>query len=269
MYPVTTQEEILIISAITKKPIEKLYTEKEIKLSAVQQKKFKQLRDKLKRGWPLAYLTGSRWFYRHEFEVNPDVLIPRPETEILVERALEYAKQSKPNLIADIGTGSGAIIISLYAELKDSEAKFFATDISSKALGTAKKNSKKIIKSKKIGFIRGNLAAPILPEIGKSKNVLICANLPYLAKKQLHEPSIKHEPGLALDGGKESTTKIENLLKQLSKQNLRKYCILLEIDPNQTKDILKFTKNYFPDCEAEVFKDLAGLDRIVELRGNL
>ena len=259
-------QEMLVLASILKISKEKVAVNKTISLTPAKAKKFNELQRKLKNGWPLAYATGARWFYNHEFIVTPDVLIPRPETEILLEEALQYAKDTKPDLICDIGTGSGAIIISLRAEMNKSKSQFTAVDISTKALHIAKKNTTRILKNNRsIKFIKGHLAQPLKLAIQSSQNVLICANLPYLSKAQLKEPSIKREPKLALDGGLTSTSKIERLLKQLSKSNLKQYCILLEIDPSQASKLSNISSDYFPTAKVQTLHDLSGLPRIIKL----
>ncbi len=235
----------------------------EIKLSRAKQTKFEKAKARLKRGEPLAYILGYRWFYGQKFAVNKNVLIPRPDTELLADLAIASAKKIKPQIIADIGTGSGAIIISLKNALRKADAKFFGADISQKALSTAKQNASRL-KQKGIIFKRGNLAAPVL-SMFKNKTVLVCANLPYLSAEQMKEPSIKFEPKLALYGGKNSAAKIEELLAQLNGCAFKHAEIFLEIDPSQPEKIKKAAKKLFKSPIIKIHSDLAGRNRVVQI----
>ena len=252
-------EEILL-SAITGKSREFLIAHPEIKMTKSQLLKLSAGRKKLRAGYPLAYLLGYKWFFGTKFAVNKSVLIPRPETELLVEKALAAAKKLQPKMIIDVGTGSGAIIVSLRKNLKS--GKFYGTDISVAALKVAKANAKKL----KIKFLRGNLLTPLFKTLQKNpKNILICANLPYLSKTELREPSIKHEPKLALYAGTKSTDKIVGLLQQIKKLRLSQSQIFLEIGYSQASEIKKLAKKYLPAARLKIYKDLSGFDRLVQI----
>jgi release factor glutamine methyltransferase len=147
----------LLLTKILKKPKEYLFEYPEKNLTNSQLKKFKKLFNKRAKGEPVAYLLSHKEFYNLDFKVNKNVLIPRPETEILVEEVLIYIKKNKTHLIFEIGVGSGAIIISLAKQIKKTE--FFATDISLKALNIAKQNAK--FHKTKIKFFKGDLLEPI------------------------------------------------------------------------------------------------------------
>lgn len=278
------QEEELLLSAVLNKPREYLIAHPELKLTYAQAKKFSLMKRKLASGWPLAYILEYKWFYGYKFYVDPNVLIPRPETEMIVEKAINDIKsfaadKSKKIIIADIGTGSGAIIISFAKEIislkLEKKTNFYATDISAKALAIAQKNAKNILgRSTKINFMRGNLAQPLLkeiliPKIGKESSLIITANLPYLTKKELNEKSIRKEPKLALYGGsaknKKGFDKIESLIKQLAQANLKSAKIFLEINYNQEKIAKKVIKEKFPKSKVKTLKDLSGFYRIVEV----
>lgn len=257
-------EEEIVLAEILNKPKEFLITHPFIKLSAAQEKKFEKMRKELKSGVPLAYVIGYKWFFGNKFVVNKNVLIPRPETEQLVELALHSAKTINPKIILDIGTGPGTIIISIAKALHDSKANFTAADISTQALETAKKNQKALLKKTRIKFVKSDL----LKSFGKLKNsanVLITANLPYLSKKELSEPSIKKEPKLALLGGKNSHNLIEKLIIQISRLNLKNSAILLEINYNQGKILQKIIKKHLPQADVKLHKDFSKYDRIIEI----
>lgn len=262
-------EEEILLSGILRKPREFLIAHlPELRLSPKQKLEFAAKKQGLARGLPLAYLQGFRWFYGRKFTVKPGVLIPRPETELLVERALELAKLLPAKKLIDVGTGSGAIIISLRKELSSPQShrpSFHATDISAEALKVARQNAKSQ-KASGIKFQRGNLLAPLQRTLKNAQNVLICANLPYLSKKELREPSIKHEPRLALyGGGAIGLAKIEQLLRQISKLNLKNSAVLLEINYNQAQKIKKLAEKLLPQAHFQIHKDLNNLDRIIQI----
>jgi len=196
----------LLLALALKKSREFLFTYPEQKLTYLQRKKLEKLIKKRADQTPLSYLTGFKEFYGLSFIVSPKVLVPRPLTEELVERALEELKslkkgQNRPLKVAEIGTGSGCLIISLIKELQKTEDltafEFYATDISKAALKVAKKNAKKHEADNYITFLKGDLLKPL-----KNKKLdLILANLPYLTKEDVaKEGSIKKEPEGALIG---------------------------------------------------------------------
>jgi release factor glutamine methyltransferase len=262
----TTEDEILL-SAILNKSREFLVVHPNAKLNSKQKQEFLEKQKLLKKGLPLAYVLGFKWFYESKFRVNPNVLIPRPETEELVDLAKKYAISNKSEYICDIGTGSGAIIISLRKSLRKNKAQFIAIDISEKALKIAKENAKIISKKLTIKFIKGNLLAPLKKRLAKKENVLIIANLPYLSKKEIvKEPSIRYEPRLALYGGRNDIDLIAKLIKQIVGLNLRNSKILLEINYNQSKKINAFVRKNLPNALTKTHKDLRGFDRIFEIK---
>ncbi len=255
-----SQAEELILAALLNKPVEHIIAHPDLKLAPDQARKFLQMKRQLAQGLPLAYILGYRWFYGYRFLINKNVLIPRPETEQLVDLAAQLTRKYNHTIIADIGTGSGAIIIALKKTLSKSTAQFYAVDLSDKALMTAKLNAKNL--KTRINFIQGNLASPLLKKL-QGKNILITANLPYLSAKELREPSIKHEPKLALYGGKKAHLKIELLLKQLAQAKFKRADILLEINYNQAKTIKNLAKKYLPNARVTVYKDLNSLERVI------
>jgi release factor glutamine methyltransferase len=204
-------------------------------------------------GEPLAYITGIREFYGLEFAVNPSVLIPRPETEHLVEKALELARQVPSPIIADIGTGSGAIAVSLTVNLP--HARIYATDISPEALDVARLNALRQGVGGRITFLVGDLAAP-LPE---PVDILI-ANLPYVKSSDC--ASIP-EPHLALDGGEDGLDVIERLCAGLEGKLKLGGWVLLEIGQGQEEAVKSMLKAALPSAQIETIKDLAGIERVV------
>jgi len=200
-------------------------------------------------GWSSAVLLGVKEFYGLEFNVNKDVLVPRPETEILVDIILEYLKSKPEALVMDIGTGSGAIITALYNNLKDKRHLFYASDKSNKALIVAKSNAKKY--ETEIGFLNGDLLKPYLPILKrtKPKNIVIAANLPYLKPSEMTEPSIKKEPKSALLSGSDGLWHYKRLFHQLHYVTNANIFLICEINPEQATQIEKLAETSFSSAK--------------------
>jgi len=236
-----------------------LYSHLEDTLNHVQEKALKQALERRLRGEPSSYITGHHEFYGLDFIINHNVLIPRPETELLVEKIIEAVKKYKINTIADIGTGSGAIAVSLAVNLPG--AKVYATDISSKALEVAEQNCKKHNVDDRIVLLHGNLLEPLI------KNVdIVTANLPYVRKSDLQaQKELSYEPREALDGGRDGLDVIRNFCKQAGeKRNLFK-SLFLEIGMGQSKQVIAVLSEIYPEGSIEVYRDMAGIERIVSL----
>ncbi|MFH0969650.1 MAG: peptide chain release factor N(5)-glutamine methyltransferase [Patescibacteria group bacterium] len=233
---------------------------------------------------PLAYILGKKEFYGLKFKVNKNTLIPRPETEMMVDLAtknLQLITNNKKLFIIDIGTGSGNIIIAIAKQLQNLELRiknleFIGIDISKKALQIAKQNAKTHKVDKKIKFIHGNLLEPFIKKLKiknkKSKNIII-ANLPYGWSAWKNNSSaetigIKFEPSIALFTGKKGLELYEKLLMHLLqfKKNNQNILALLEIDPRQSAGIKKMIKKYFPKAKITFYKDLSGKWRLCELK---
>jgi release factor glutamine methyltransferase len=209
----------------------------------------------------------GRWeFFNLEFEVTPDVLIPRPETELLVERAIAWLKASaRPRRklrVLDVGTGSGCIAISLAANIPGIEV--VATDISSQALSVARRNAQRLLPSSLVTFVEADL----FPEsANQQKYNLVVANLPYIPGSVLKNlPVARHEPGLALDGGADGLDLIRRLLKMAPGYIEDDGLLLLEIEASQGEKITSLAKENFPGAAITLLPDLSGKDRLVEIR---
>lgn len=270
----------VLLSFVLNKSKEYLLAHPEKQLPAAQEKKFRQMVIRRSHGEPIAYLTGHKEFYGLDFLVNKSVLIPRPETELLVEETIKRIRNQELGIreratLIDVGTGSGCIPIAIAKNTPDKNLKIMAIDISPAALRVARQNAKK--NHVKIKFYRGNLLSPIIHNSSfliPNSSYIITANLPYLTKKQMAEPSIKHEPRAALYGGQDGLEYYENLLNQISQFGAqvfecssaclpaRQVQVILEIDPSQTSKIKKLIKKYLPLRQIEIKKDLAGLDRL-------
>lgn len=270
---ISSLEKELILTHILQKSREYVLMYPEINLNRAQKAKFGKLVKRRMNNEPLAYILGHKEFYGLDFKVNKNILIPRPETEQLVDEVLKL--NPKNTNIIDIGTGSGNIIITLAKYIK-SKNNYFAIDISGKALYIAKQNAKKYNLDKKIKFIHGNLLNPFIQNYkflpagrqGKIKNSIIVANLPYLSRKIYNSISsdIKNfEPKSALLSGTDGLYHYRKLFSQI--KSFRAMCntlqIYLEFSPEQKIKITRLIKKYFPKAFITFKKDLSGRWRIV------
>ena len=220
---------------------------------------------RLKKGEPLPYIIGHWEFFGLDFNVTKDVLIPRPETELLVEKAISWlTSRPEARSVADIGTGSGAIAISIAAHIPD--VKILATDISPAALQVAKSNAKKINVGNQIKFMECDLLPNSAFSLQPSAFDLICANLPYIPTETLHSlPIYGNEPTLALDGGADGLDLYRRLLKLTTDWLAPNGKILLEIESTQGMKALGIAYDSFNDMNIQLHQDLAGHNRILEI----
>jgi len=254
-----TLESELLLRHTLKIDRVRLYVESERELTSEQETTFWQLVDRRLKGEPTAYITGHREFYGLDFDVSPAVLIPRPETELLVEKALALAKSRAVSTIADIGTGCGAIAISLAKHIPD--VRIYATDISTEALRVARNNAEKHGVTGRITFLQGNLLEPLPEPVD-----LIIANLPYVRRSDITQKGpLSFEPRAALDGGEAGLDTIRELCRQVSGKLRPNGCLLLEIGQGQVKAVSDLLKSRFPAATIEVAPDLAGIERVVGL----
>ena len=215
---------------------------------------------------PMAYLLGYRDFFGRRFRVSKDVLIPRPETEHMVEEALTY--NSKKTLYIDIGTGSGAIAITLAAETGQPT---IATDISPQATRVARRNARPLGVESLVELKRGHLLDAIKPSyLSGFDTVVITANLPYLTPKLLTDSPVEvthYEPPLALISDQNDGLALyRELLGQFAERRNQfpaNTTILLEIDPRQKDLIEPMVRKILPDASITIKPDLAGHPRVV------
>lgn len=213
---------------------------------------------------PTAYILGFCEFYGINFYIDHRALIPRPETELLVEEAIEFSHRypvSKYLTIADVGTGSGVIAISLALAL--SQAKIYATDISFPALQVAEINCLHHRVDSQVRLLQGNLLEPLPHPVD-----IIVANLPYIKTSELEmlSPEITNfEPITALSGGKYGLDKIRLLLSQLPGHIQPEGCLLVEIGRGQDNAVVSLINSYFPQAILELFPDLGGINRVVKV----
>jgi release factor glutamine methyltransferase len=207
----------------------------------------------------LPYLLGHWEFYGLDFMVSPSALIPRPETELLVEQALAWLRQRpQRRLVADVGTGCGCIAVTLATHLPG--LRVIASDLSSAALELARANSRKLVVEQRISFVRCDLLAPF------DKFDLIAANLPYIPSAELESlPVARREPRLALDGGPDGLETIHRLLHQTLTRLAAGGLLLLEIEGSQGSAALALAQAAFPHTQVQLLADLAGQDRLIRL----
>ncbi len=255
----------LLLAHVLGKSREWVFAHPEAELTAEQHERFAALAEQAASGTPLPYLLGHWEFFGLDFIVTPDVLIPRPETELLVEKALQTSKSQNPNFqIVDVGTGSGIIAVALAVKLP--YAHVTATDISPAALVVAKANAEKHNVADRITFVKSDLLSSFITH--RSSFNIIAANLPYIPSADLDTLAVaKHEPRLALDGGPDGLSLIRRLLTDAPKVLAPGGTIMLEIEYRQG-EAAALAREAFPDARVEVHKDLAGLDRVVEIGVN-
>lgn len=252
------ESEILLMHTLRINRV-KLYTEIDSELTPRQYEDFSTLIQRRLKGEPSAYITGNREFYGLDFFISPDVLIPRPETELLVEKAIDMTKKRSYKTIVDVGTGSGIVAICLALNLPDTV--IYATDISASALEVASRNCQKHNVKDRITLLQGNLLEPLPEPID-----MIVANLPYVT--DIDVPKVNtagHEPDNALDGGKDGLEYIIAIVAQSVSKLLRGGSILLEVAQGQSQTTSRQLKGIYPYGDVEIFRDLAGIERVVSL----
>ena len=215
-------------------------------------------------GEPIAYLVGHREFMGHDFLVGPGVLVPRPETELLVDRALEMLDRiwpGQPVRVFDLCTGSGAIALSLALATDPARVRITASDISAQALAYAQANRAKLDLDDRVVLVRGDLL-----RWTRGPWDLILANPPYLRPDQIDgNQEIRTEPRLALDGGLDGIELIARMLEQASPIVQDTFGMLVELDPDHAAMVQALAIERFPGARVAIIPDLSGRDRIVSI----
>lgn len=216
-------------------------------------------------GKPLPYILGEWEFFGLSFEVSPAVLIPRPETELLVEKALAFLQSSPQKNVADVGAGSGAIAVSIAAHVP--AAQILATDISPAALNIAKRNAQRHKVQKQITFVECDLLPNLELRILNSKFDLLCANPPYIPTETLRAlPIYGQEPALALDGGADGLSVYRRLFEMAPQYLNPRAALLLEIESTLGAQTAALALQHFPNARVNLHPDLAGKDRLLEIQ---
>ena len=212
---------------------------------------------------PLAYITGTREFYRLEFRVTPDVLIPRPESELLVDAALDHMRQARIRSpqVADVGAGSGAVGIALAKHRRG--VSLICSDVSRDALLVARDNAQRLLKRPRASFVQGDLLTPLPGPFH-----CVVANLPYIPEERLDElePEVaEHEPRVALTPGTRGTELILRLITQLPSRLHPNGVAVLEVDPGQESAIADAARQMLPNAEITILNDISEQPRAVRI----
>lgn len=252
-------EADLLLAGVLKLPRVKLYSDWDRPLEPGEIQQYREAIVKRVQGWPLAYLTGKKSFLSWEFDVTPAVLIPRPETEILVETVVDLVKGRQDLCGVDVGTGSGIIAITLAKLLPGS--KWYAIDLSPEALAVAEANAAQLGVDQQICFLKGDLLGPLMAS-GESYDMVV-SNPPYVPSATIEtlQPEVRREPSVALDGGPDGLDIYRKLLPQ-AKELLTDDGICAVEHGWDQRDALE---NLFKDSGfiSKSISDLAGLDRII------
>jgi release factor glutamine methyltransferase len=232
-----------------------LFSNLDQELKQEQSEQLTNLLERRRSGEPSAYITGHREFYGLDFKVDKRVLIPRPETELLVEKTIDYSRKNNCSTIADIGTGSGCIAISLAINLR--EVTLYAVDYSLPALEAAEENIFDHNVEKRIKRVRGNLLEPLPEPVD-----IIVANLPYVKRQEIKS---QYEPKISLDGGIDGLDKIKELITQVPGKLKSNGMLIMEIGQGQAEEVKTILHKAFLEFIVESSKDLAGIERVVSL----
>ena len=256
----------VLLAHILDKPRTWVMAHPELTLTTKQQQELNDSLEQLERGESFPYVLGRWEFFGMEFDITPDVLIPRPETELLVKKAITWLQESPVRrTVADIGTGSGAIAVSIAVHVPG--ANILATDISPEALEVAQENARKFDVENRIQFFQCDLL-PARPESFSTEQHLdlICANLPYIPTETLHTlPVYEREPTLALDGGADGLNLFRRLMKLAPDWLAPNALILLEIEATHGIQALNLACDIFSEAEIHLHQDLTGHDRLLEI----
>jgi len=272
--PSRVESELLLGEVCASSRLE-LYLDHDRRLDPLESSRFTALVDRRMRGEPVQYLTGRTEFYGREFEVSPAVLIPRPETERLVNHVrpcldgMHRERAGKPTVrFADIGTGSGVLAVTLALECPFAQG--YATDVSPEALEVARRNADRLLGNRldRITFMQGSLLAPFDAR-GPHALDLIVANPPYVASREmdgLPEEVRGYEPRLALHGGKDGLEYHRALIEQVPGYLNAGGMIALEIGAGQSAAVARLMTERRAYGNVEIVKDYNGLDRIVSAK---
>ena len=241
-------------------PRARLLAEGRAPLDAEHLRAFELLVERRRALEPVAYLTGHKEFFGRDFLVDRRVLVPRPETELLVDLALVRARQlaadQQPIVVADIGAGSGCIAVTLALELPAAEV--LAVDLSPGALEVARANAERYGVAGQLRLLQGDLLAPLGTPVK-----LLVSNPPYTVLAAIDENVRRHEPRLALDGGPDGLDLYRRLLADAPARLRPGGSLLLEIGADQAAAVAALARAAFPAGRIGVHRDLAGLDRVI------
>lgn len=249
----------LLLQYVINKPRQYLIVYDNEQLTLRQEVNFFKGIKKLSKGIPLQHITHSQEFMKMTFYVNEDVLIPRPDTEVLVEEVIKIAKKINAKKILDLCTGSGAIAVSLAKYIEDSQIT--AVDISTKAINVAKLNAKNNNVENQITFVESDL----FKQLPKEKYDIIVSNPPYIKKEIIKslEKEVQKEPQIALDGGYDGLDFYRKIISKADEFLKFNGYICFEIGYDQRDDVLELFKNEGKYVDARCKKDLFDNDRVI------
>ena len=229
-------------------------------LTDAQAEQIESLIQRREQGEPIAYILGRQAFYDREFIVTPAVLIPRPETEHLLEAALDFLQAQPDAVCVDVGTGSGALAVTVAAR---TAATVYATDVSLDALEVARRNAAQ--HQADVTFFQGDLLQPLIDHAIRVD--LVISNPPYIATGEMRDLDVsRHEPHLALDGGADGLVIIRRLLQQLPSVCNEGALVLIEIGADQGGAMLDLVRRQLNPAEVGLIQDYAGHDRVVRIQ---
>ncbi len=231
----------------------------DLQTTQLQTRKFAALLNQRRRGTPIAYLLGTREFFGRKFRVNKNVLIPRPETEHLVEAAIRLISKKPYLTVADVGTGSGCLAVTLAAECQ--HVNLVATDNSALALRVARANARDHGVRPRIRFYRGQLLEPLIRR--SIRPDLILANLPYLTPREYR--AVRTEPKNALVGGSDGLALFTTMFRQLNQASWT-VPLIIEIHPPRLRQVVRLAQHLLPRVRATIERDLSGQARVLVLQ---
>ena len=258
------EAELLLMHSLSIQRAE-LYARLSEPLPSSEGSRFRGLVERRLRHEPTAYILGRCEFYGVDLQVDQRVLIPRPETELLVETALAFVERrfgkEQPCSIVDVGTGSGAIAIALALNLPQS--RIYATDASRDAIEVARNNCRRHGVEERMEFLTGDLLEPLSQPVD-----LVVANLPYVKDSDIPQlaPEIRDfEPLAALAGGADGLDKVRLLLAGVGRHLLPQGSVMLEIGLGQAEEAVSVARRHFPESKIDLLKDFAGIDRVLRI----
>ena len=248
----------ILMSKVINKDREYILLNQNEKINEGNLKKFKDLIKQRRKGKPIAYLIGKKDFWKHEFDVTENVLIPRPDTELLIDEVLKFTKNKSKLRVLDIGVGSGCLLLSILKEKKN----FYGVgvDKSKKCLKICQINSHKLALNKRVKFFKSDI-----DNFNYGKYDLIVSNPPYIKKlklKYLDKDVVNFEPKLALDGGLEGLSEIRKVIIKTSELIKKNGLLILEIGFDQKEKVKKILidNGFYIN---KVVKDFANNDRCI------
>lgn len=255
------EAESLLAHAL-KRDIAWLLAHPEAAVTKSRARAYARLAARRARRLPFAYVVGEKYFYGRPFKVTKDVLVPRPETELLIQAVLDSSLHWNDDVtVLDVGAGSGAIGLTLEAERPGVRVRLY--DVSKKALSVARTNARRL-KLRNIHFAIFDVLRAGLPE-PKKRPAAVVANLPYLpaATWKKAQPEVRREPKLALVSGKDGLDHYRALFNGLARWKRPPELLALEAEPGQFKELSRLVKALMPGARVEILKDLHGDERVL------